>query len=81
MLDFFKAIGFGLALLLPLANPLITVAVFLGLSANMDKAERNQQSKMAAVYVFLIMIVAYYGGHLVMNTFGISIPGLRIAGG
>src|SRR5690606_18954387 len=28
-----------------------------------------------------IMMVAYYAGQLVMNTFGISIPGLRIAGG
>ncbi len=81
MLDLFKAVGFGLAVLLPLANPLITVAVFLGLSANMSISERYQQSKMAALYVFLIMVVAYYGGHLVMNTFGISIPGLRIAGG
>ncbi|MCT4708842.1 MarC family NAAT transporter [Enterobacteriaceae bacterium H11S18] len=81
MLDLFKAVGFGLAVLLPLANPLITVAVFLGLSADMNTSERNQQSKMAALYVFIIMVVAYYGGQLVMNTFGISIPGLRIAGG
>lgn len=27
------------------------------------------------------MMVAYYAGQLVMDTFGISIPGLRIAGG
>ena len=36
---------------------------------------------MASVYVFAIMMVAYYAGQLVMDTFGISIPGLRIAGG
>ncbi len=36
---------------------------------------------MASIYVFVIMMVAYYAGQLVMNTFGISIPGLRIAGG
>ena len=36
---------------------------------------------MASVYVFAIMMVAYYAGQVVMNTFGISIPGLRIAGG
>lgn len=47
----------------------------------MNSAERNQQSMMASVYVFAIMMVAYYAGQLVMNTFGISIPGLRIAGG
>ncbi|HEY2455438.1 MAG TPA: MarC family NAAT transporter [Scandinavium sp.] len=81
MLDLFKAIGLGLMLILPLANPLTTVALFLGLSGNMSNAERNHQSMMASVYVFAIMIVAYYAGQLVMDTFGISIPGLRIAGG
>lgn len=29
MFDLFKAIGLGLAVLLPLANPLTTVALFL----------------------------------------------------
>jgi multiple antibiotic resistance protein len=47
----------------------------------MNSAERNHQSMMASVYVFAIMMVAYYAGQVVMNTFGISIPGLRIAGG
>ncbi|EQN85561.1 UPF0056 inner membrane protein marC [Escherichia coli HVH 24 (4-5985145)] len=79
MLDLFKAIGLGLVVLLPLANPLTTVALFLGLAGNMNSAERNRQSLMASVYVFAIMMVAYYAGQLVMDTFGISIPGLRIA--
>ena len=81
MLDLIKAISLGLVVLLPLANPLTTVALFLGLAGNMNSAERNHQSMMASVYVFAIMMVAYYAGQLVMNTFGISIPGLRIAGG
>ncbi len=75
MMDLFKAIGLGLVVLLPLANPLTTVALFLGLAGNMNSAERNRQSYMASVYVFAIMMVAYYAGQLVMNTFGISIPG------
>lgn len=81
MLELFKAIGLGLVVLLPLANPLTTVALFLGLAGNMNSARRNQQARMASVYVFIIMMVAYYAGQVVMNTFGISIPGLRIAGG
>ncbi|MCU6666051.1 MarC family NAAT transporter [Silvania hatchlandensis] len=81
MVDLFQAIGLGLVVLLPLANPLTTVALFLGLAGDMNREERNQQSLMASVYVFAIMMVAYYAGQLVMNTFGISIPGLRIAGG
>ena len=70
MLDLFKAIGLGLVVLLPLANPLTTVALFLGLAGNMSSAERNRQSLMASVYVFAIMMVAYYAGQLVMDTFG-----------
>lgn len=80
MVDLIKAIGLGLVVLLPLANPLTTVALFLGLAGDMNREQRNHQSLMASVYVFAIMMVAYYAGQLVMNTFGISIPGLRIAG-
>ncbi len=37
MLNLFKAIGLGLVVLLPLANPLTTVALF-GLAGNMNSA-------------------------------------------
>lgn len=81
MLELFQAIGLGLMVLLPLANPLTTVALFLGLAGDMNQTERNRQAQQASVYVFIIMTVAFYAGNAVMNTFGISIPGLRIAGG
>nr|WP_113868627.1 MarC family NAAT transporter [Brenneria salicis]NMN92495.1 multiple antibiotic resistance protein [Brenneria salicis ATCC 15712 = DSM 30166]RBP59368.1 multiple antibiotic resistance protein [Brenneria salicis ATCC 15712 = DSM 30166]RLM31271.1 stress protection protein MarC [Brenneria salicis ATCC 15712 = DSM 30166] len=81
MLELIQTIGIGLVLILPLANPLTTIAVFLGLSADMSRGEQNRQIFQTSLYVFIIMTVAFYGGQLVMNTFGISIPGLRIAGG
>lgn len=81
MIELFQAIGLGLVVILPLANPLTTVALFLGLAGNMNNEERNKQSLMASVYVFIILMVARYAGQVVMSTFGISIPGLRIAGG
>lgn len=81
MLELIQTIGLGLVLILPLANPLTTVAVFLAMSGNMSQGERNRQIFQASLYVFIIMTVAYYAGQVVMNTFGISIPGLRIAGG
>jgi len=81
MSELLRAIGLGLLVLLPLANPLTTVALFLALGKIMSREERRRQSLMASVYTFLIMMTAYYAGTLVMNTFGISIPGLRIAGG
>ncbi|CAI3922098.1 MarC family (MarC) (PUBMED:17954692 [Commensalibacter communis] len=81
MLELFEIIGIGLVTLLPLANPLTAVALFLSLTEDMNQKNRNQQALMAGVYVFIIMIVTWYAGQIVMNTFGISVPGLRIAGG
>jgi multiple antibiotic resistance protein len=76
-----EVIGLGLLAVLPLANPLTTVALFIGLSGDMTRSQREQQSRRTALYVFVILMVAYYGGQAVMNAFGISIPGLRIGGG
>lgn len=81
MSDLLRAVGLGLIVLLPLANPLTTVVLFLGLAGQMSTAERNKEAMMASLYVFLILMVAWYAGQLVMSTFGISIPGLRVAGG
>jgi len=81
MVELLQAIGLGLVVLLPLANPLTTVALFLGLAGDMNFSERNKQSRDASIYVFIIMTVAFYAGNAVMDTFGISIPGLRMAGG
>lgn len=81
MLELIKTIGFGLILFIPLANPLTTVVLLLGLSGDMTNEERNYQSKMTCIYVFIIMVTSFYCGQLIMSTFGISIPGLRIAGG
>jgi len=81
MLELLKAVAMGLAMLLPIANPLTTVALLLGLSTGMTAQERNRQALLACAYVFAIMCVAFYAGQAVMEVFGISIPALRIAGG
>lgn len=81
MLELLEIIGLGLMLILPLANPLTTLVLFLSLSQGMSEVEQRRQITQTCVYVFLIMMVAFYGGQMVMRTFGISIPGLRIAGG
>lgn len=81
MLELLQVVGLGLVLVLPLANPLTSMVMFLALSRRMGLAQRRLQIAQASLYVFLIMMIAFYGGQLVMQTFGISIPGLRIAGG
>ena len=81
MLELFVAVGIGLAMILPLANPLTTVALLMGLSRGMTEAERDRQALKASIYSFAIMVVAFYVGQMVMNLFGVSITGLRIDGG
>lgn len=81
ILDLFKLTVLGVTVILPLANPLTTVALLLGLSGHMTPDERNEQSLKASIYVCIIMLVTFYAGQIVMKLFGISIPGLRIAGG
>lgn len=39
VLELLMAVGVGLAMLLPLANPLTTVALLMGLSRGMSEAE------------------------------------------
>lgn len=81
MLELTQTILVGLVMILPLANPLTTVALFLGLSHELSPAEQKRQIVQTCIYVFIIMMVAFYGGQLILHTFGISIPGLRMAGG
>lgn len=81
LFDLFKLTLLGVTVILPLANPLTTVALLLGLSGHMTPDERNEQSLKASIYVGIIMLVTFYAGQIVMSLFGISIPGLRIAGG
>lgn len=81
LIDLVKAVGIGLVLMLPLANPLTSVTLLLSLGGHIPYRERERQIKMAAIYVVAIMVVTYFGGTWIMKSFGISIPGLRIAGG
>ena len=76
-----KLVSLGLALMLPLANPLTSMTLLLSLGQHIPYKERERQIRHAACYVVGTMLVTYYAGAWIMATFGISIPGLRIAGG
>lgn len=67
--------------LLPIANPLSTAALFLSLTKQESKEARREKAKRACLYAFAILAVFFVAGGAIMSFFGISIPGLRIAGG
>lgn len=67
--------------LLPLINPLAAAPTFLAITEGDTPARRNQQLRMACIYMVAILVSFLIGGTFIMSFFGISIPGLRIAGG
>jgi len=69
------------AALLPIVNPLSAVGMVVGITANLSDAERVVQVKRACMYMFFILATFLVAGGVIMNFFGISIPGLRITGG
>src|SRR5690606_5151173 len=70
-----------MAALLPIVNPLSAVGMVVTITANLDEHERTEQLRRACIYMFFILTSFLVAGGLIMNFFGISIPGLRIAGG
>ena len=67
--------------LLPIVNPLSAVGMVMTITANLTDSERTEQIRRACIYMFFILTAFLVAGGLIMNFFGISIPGLRIAGG
>jgi len=67
--------------LLPLINPLASAPTFLAITEGDSHERRMQQLRMACLYMVLILVCFLVGGTFIMGFFGLSIPGLRIAGG
>lgn len=69
------------AALFSVINPLGTVPIFVGLTADETSAERNKTSLLTSVNVFAILTIAFFAGTYFLDFFGISLNALRIAGG
>jgi multiple antibiotic resistance protein len=67
--------------LLPLINPLAIAPTFLAITEGDTHERRMQQLRAACVYMVVVLVGFLVGGTFIMGFFGISIPGLRIAGG
>ena len=79
--DFLSYVGLTVMTLLPIINPVGTAVLLLGIGAHLDPAARERQVRKACIYASGILIAFLLLGTLIMQVFGISIPGLRIAGG
>ena len=78
---FFQAVLLALLALLPMVNPPTTATLLLGLSKGMSREHVRRQVNMAAIYLFCTLCITFFIGSSILDLFGISIPGLRLAGG
>jgi len=69
------------AALFSVLNPLGTVPVFVGLTKDDTKHNRDKTSFWTSVNVCIILLISFFAGKYVLNFFGISINSLRVAGG
>lgn len=67
--------------LFSVVNPLGAMPVFLSLTSDDSNQWRITQVKRAAIYLAGILIVFFLLGTYIMSFFGITIEGMRIAGG
>ena len=67
--------------LLPVTNPPASAPAFLAMTERMTPARRLGQLRAACCFMAGIRITFLVAGSLIRRFFGISIPGLRIAGG
>ena len=81
LLEGFTLILSTVGALLPIVNPFSAVGLVVTITAGMSDAERTEQVRRACIYMFFILATFLVAGGVIMTFFGISIPGLRIAGG
>ena len=67
--------------LFPITNPIGNAGIFLSLTAGQDRARKRQLALWGAIYMFCILEVFFLGGSYILRFFGISMEGMRIAGG
>ncbi len=78
---FFEFVLLAIAGLLPIMNPFSTAPLLIALTAGMSAHERNRQTLLGCIYAFAILATFLIAGRFIISFFGISLPGIRIAGG
>lgn len=67
--------------LFSIVNPIAGAFLFHEATKARPAADQAQLARKVALYSLIVMLVAMWGGSMVLNLFGISIAALRIAGG
>ena len=80
-MTFFEYFLITFGSLLPIINPLSTSALVLSLTEGWPADERRRQVGLACIYSFGLLIAFLLVGDWIVDFFGITIEGIRVAGG
>ena len=64
-----------------LMNPLGVMPVFMSMTAGLEKKQRQRTAVKAVITAFFTLVIFAFGGQMLFNFFGISVAGLKVAGG
>jgi multiple antibiotic resistance protein len=67
--------------IISIANPFSGMPVFTSLTVHNTNEERIALARKAAIYMFCILLVFLVAGTYIISFFGISLAGIRVAGG
>lgn len=76
-----QAVALTVGTLLPIMNPFSTLPLFMSLTTKSDEKSRNRVAFAACLYAFALLVTFLFLGTAIIDFFGISVPGIRIAGG
>ncbi|MBO9517165.1 MAG: MarC family NAAT transporter [Porphyrobacter sp.] len=65
----------------PIVNPFSTAPLFVSLTGGMSDEQIRRQALKGCIYGFSILLVFLLLGARISDFFGISVPGIRVAGG
>lgn len=62
-------------------NPLGVMPIFMTMTKDLDKSDRNQTAKKAILASFITLVVFAFSGQILFSFFGISVNSFRVVGG
>ncbi|MEM1329536.1 MAG: MarC family protein [Planctomycetota bacterium] len=77
----FEAISLFTAALFTITNPIGNIAVFAGLTSDLDERGRRATARQSAFAITIVLLIVLWAGHYLLAFFGVNIPALETAGG
>jgi multiple antibiotic resistance protein len=78
---FLEVLALTFGAMFPMVNPFSTAPLFVSLTGGMSAAHIRQQALKGSLFGFAILLVFLLLGSQISDFFGISVAGIRVAGG